>query len=440
MRNTSLILLSLVFLASCGTQRAISKTANKAIFSKKTLQTAHVGLAIYDPAAGKYLYQHQSNKYFVPASNTKIVTCYAAMKYLGDSLLSFRVQENNDNLIVEPCGDPSFLLSEFSFQPAWEKLAASNKPLFYRYNLNNTISAFGSGWSWDDFQESYLAERSAMPIYGNLVRFEAKGNQFFATPKLVTGLPFMKEPMMQLLARGSKFSVSRSLDQNEFQLIPSTKTFTSTTIPFKTMNGQVSIQFLKDTLAAVGKDIQILPEFEKAPIANLYSIPTDSLLKPLMHRSDNFFAEQSLLMVSYRRFGYMNDHKIIDTLLATDLLDLPQRPRWADGSGLSRYNLFTPQDFVQILNKMKNEFGMDRVKGIFETGGEGTISSYYKDAKGFIYAKTGSLSGVIAFSGFLYTKKGKLLLFSTLVNNHQTSASDVRKSIEQFLLSVRENY
>src|SRR6185436_15278747 len=114
----------------------------------------------------------------------------------------------------------------------------------------------------------------------------------------------------------------------------------------------------------------------------IHSQPTDSLLKPMMHRSDNFFAEQSLLMVSNERLGVMNDAKIIDTLLKTDFKDLPQKPRWVDGSGLSRYNLFSPQDFVVILNKMKNEFGMERLKTILPTGGTGTISDYYKADSG----------------------------------------------------------
>jgi D-alanyl-D-alanine carboxypeptidase/D-alanyl-D-alanine-endopeptidase (penicillin-binding protein 4) len=160
----------------------------------------------------------------------------------------------------------------------------------------------------------------------------------------------------------------------------------------------------------------------------------------MMHRSDNFFAEQSLLMVSNELLGVMNDEKIVDTLLKTDFKDLPQKPRWADGSGLSRYNLFTPQDFVAILNKMKNEFGMERIKVILPTGGEGTISSYYKADSGYIYGKTGTLSGVVAFSGFLYTKKGKLLIFSTLINNHQSSATEIRKAIEKFLTGIRSKF
>jgi D-alanyl-D-alanine carboxypeptidase/D-alanyl-D-alanine-endopeptidase (penicillin-binding protein 4) len=160
----------------------------------------------------------------------------------------------------------------------------------------------------------------------------------------------------------------------------------------------------------------------------------------MMHRSDNFFAEQSLLMVSNEMLGVMNDEMIIDTLLKTDFKDLPQKPRWVDGSGLSRYNLFTPQDFVFILNKMMNEFGMERIKVILPTGGEGTISNYYQADSNYIYAKTGSLSGVVSLSGYLYTKKNKLLVFSILVNNHQASATGVRKAVEKFIQGIRNKY
>jgi serine-type D-Ala-D-Ala carboxypeptidase/endopeptidase (penicillin-binding protein 4) len=146
------------------------------------------------------------------------------------------------------------------------------------------------------------------------------------------------------------------------------------------------------------------------------------------------------LMVSNKLLGLMNDAKVIDTILKTEFKDLPQKPRWVDGSGLSRYNLFTPQDFVAILTKMKNEFGMDRLKNILATGGEGTISNYYKADSGYIFAKTGTLSGVVAFSGFLYTKKNKLLVFSVLVNNHQGSSAGIRRAVEKFLEGVRNGY
>ena len=60
------------------------------------------------------------------------------------------------------------------------------------------------------------------------------------------------------------------------------------------------------------------------------SQPTDSLFKPMMHFSDNFFAEQTLLMVSNEYLGYMSDEKIIEALLNADLKDAPQKPKWVD--------------------------------------------------------------------------------------------------------------
>ncbi|HUR65012.1 MAG TPA: D-alanyl-D-alanine carboxypeptidase [Chitinophagaceae bacterium] len=235
------------------------------------------------------------------------------------------------------------------------------------------------------------------------------------------------------------------MDVNSFFVRYTSDSVKEQLIPFSTSIETIN-HLLQDTIAkeVISENNYLAydqnPGNEIKDFKIIHSQPTDSLLKPMMHRSDNFFAEQTLLMVSNEILGVMNDNKIIDTLLKTDFEDLPQKPRWADGSGLSRYNLFTPQDFVFILNKMKNEFGMDRLKVIFATGGEGTISSYYKADSGYIYGKTGTLSGVVAFSGFLYTKKGKLLIFSTLVNNHQAAATDVRRAIEKFLQGVRSRY
>ncbi|MBK7291898.1 MAG: D-alanyl-D-alanine carboxypeptidase [Chitinophagaceae bacterium] len=245
--------------------------------------------------------------------------------------------------------------------------------------------------------------------------------------------------------KAKAFSVARNIGTNSYTITQGMEKKKTISIPFITNGVQSSLELLKDTIFREITTIDLnkiisIQNGLRNELKKIHSQPTDSLLKPMMHRSDNFFAEQSLLMVSNEMLGVMNDAKIIDTILKTDFKDLPQKPRWVDGSGLSRYNLFTPQDFVAILNKMKNEFGMERIKVILATGGEGTISSYYKADSGYIYGKTGTLSGVVAFSGFLYTKKGKLLIFSTLVNNHQATSTEVRKAMEKFLQGVRNKY
>src|SRR3954462_9419319 len=71
-------------ITSCSTQRSINKEADKILLHDATLSHAHMGISIFDPSGNKYLYNYQGDKYFVPASNTKIITCYAALKYLGD--------------------------------------------------------------------------------------------------------------------------------------------------------------------------------------------------------------------------------------------------------------------------------------------------------------------------------------------------------------------
>lgn len=429
-----------ILLFSCSVQKQISRSAKETVLKDSSLLTAHIGISIFDPAGNKFLYNYQGDKYFVPASNTKIPTCFAAMKYLGDSLVAGRISIKPDGSIdLFPSGDPTFLHAEFRFQPLLNQFVPNKRVNIY-YDSWKT-ERWGSGWSWNDYDASYMAERSVFPAFGNIARFYLDGDKLKVLPKVPVAAHSVIGYDKQLhVVKTKHFFVKRSIDDNDFTLVPATVPFSTTSISLRTDLGIVSA-ILEDTLKGAFVPAEIAKGYTyKGIMETIHSQPTDSLLKPMMHRSDNFFAEQSLLMVSNEFLGVMNDARIIDTILKTDFKDLPQKPRWADGSGLSRYNLFTPQDFVAILNKMKNEFGMDRIKEIFPTGGEGTLSSYYKTDSTFIYAKTGTLSGVVALSGFLYTKQNKLLIFSVLVNNHQGSATAVRRAIEKFIQGIRQKY
>lgn len=429
------VLLALVFFAACSPARQIGKSARQNVLQEEALRTAHVGISIYDPAEGKYLYNYQGDKHFVPASNTKIPTCYAAMKYLGDSLLAATLEVRDSAVTVYPAGDPTFLHREFAHQPLYSRLKDFRKVALDVSGWRD--EALGSGWSWNDYNEAYMAERSPLPLYGNVVRFTAEGVNVQARPAIKVHVKDL-EGNTELRALATKnYEIRRSLGDNFFELLPTPDTFTVATIPFRTGADFVAA-LLRDTLSLPNAVDVLTDASPRAPSGEaVYSQLTDSLLKPMMHRSDNFFAEQSLLMVSHKVLGVMDDARIIDTILKTDFKDLPQRPRWVDGSGLSRYNLFTPQDFVAILNKMHQEFGMERIKEVFPTGNDGTLRNYYVADSGYFFAKTGTLSGVVALSGYMYTNKNKLLLFSVLVNNHQASATAVRRAIEKFLQGTR---
>ncbi len=417
-------------LMSCSVQHKIGKQANNTILSQQPFSMAHVGIAVYDASTNKSLYQHNAQKLFVPSSNTKLFACYAAMKYLGDSLLAAMYTIENDKLIVQSTGDPTFLHPDFARQPLFELM---NQSRFTSIGLYTKFESnpLGKGWMWDDFNADYMAERDPFPMYGDLATFTYKNDTLTTVP---SHLAILGKPIP-----GQNWEVSRNLGGHYF--IIKNGTGSTTPVKYATLSmeaGSFSAGWLQDTLHK-----EVVPENEPIETGKskvLYSQPTDSLLKIMMHRSDNFFAEQTLLMVSNKKLGVMNDAKIIDTLLKVDFKDLPQQPKWVDGSGLSRYNLFSPNDFVWLLKQMMQDVGMNRIEEILPTGNTGTLTGLYANYGKRIFAKTGTLSNNVALSGYLLTKHNKTLIFSVLVNNHLSSSSAIRKGIEAFLTHLIEKY
>jgi serine-type D-Ala-D-Ala carboxypeptidase/endopeptidase (penicillin-binding protein 4) len=461
MRHLTGFALAAVFLFSCSASKKIGKTTAHTLLTDSAVLNAHLGISLYDAEASKYLYNYQGEKYFVPASNTKLFTCYAGMKYLGDSLTGIRYRESDTAIELQPTGDPTFLQGEFTKQPVLEFLKNEKRKL-YISSGNWQEAALGYGWAWDDYNDDYMVERSPLPVYGNMASYKLSSlydygqmsamAEWNVTPHSFTAnapaslvLPYLPAAKIEMLdtavlhSQLSKFSLQRQRTGNILAVNSGNRKFSAVDIPFYTDTLNTALQILAADHAVEIKKGSLPIDPGMIQFKVIKSQPTDSMLKPMMHRSDNFYAEQTMLMVSNEKLGFMNDAAIIDTLLKTDLKDLPQRPKWVDGSGLSRYNLFTPQSMVQLLVKMRAEFGMERLKNILATGGEGTLGNYYQNLKGKIFAKTGTLSNNCALSGFIITKKGKLLIFSILANNYQTGASPVRRAVEKWLNNVYDN-
>lgn len=439
-----------VSLTSCSTQRHIGKTAKANFINDSSLVHAHVGISIFDPLSEKFLYNYQSEKYFVPASNTKIFSCYAGMKYLGSRIPGIEYSEDDTAIYLLPTADPTLLHKDYSTHPVIDFLKRTPKSV----HISNQFwksEALANGWAWNDYNESYMVERSSLPVYGNLIRWiqertadENKDPTAFDQSLSIYSLPEINWKVRFNTDSSKKsFFVQRGRNQNTYEITEGTENKKEVEVPFVTNGLQSAVELLQDTIfkqIVIDEFAGLQHRVAEKKYTIVFSQPTDSVLKPMMHRSDNFFAEQVLLMASNQKFGVMDDDSMIRHLLRTDLSNLPDIPRWVDGSGLSRYNIFTPRSFVAILTKMKNEFPIERIKTIFPTAAEGTLSSYPKTDSGFIYAKTGTLSGVVALSGFLYTRKNRLLIFSILVNNHRTTAAEVRRSTQKFLFFIRNNY
>lgn len=422
-----------LFLVACSASKKSEKPADElqVLINDSALLHAHVGIMIADASNMKTIAAFNEHRYFVPASNTKLWTCYAGMKYLGDSLVAGYLQPQNETtVLLKSNGDPTFLHPDYGRQPLADTLRKYKTVQWQNAKMQTT--EYGNGWSWNDYDATYMAPRSSMPLFGNEVTFAIKNGALAAEPAAALGLvgnaSFLKDTAL---------TVFRKFDDPYFTLLEPGRSKRITTTLFMTPQSASQLAanyFGNDWYFESPAGAKSHPDSWKV----VHSQPTDSMLKPLMHRSDNFFAEQTLLMISNQWFGVMNENKVIDSLLKADLKALPDKPRWVDGSGLSRYNLFTPADYIWLLRQMQLEFTMERLKEILPTGNDGTLTNYYKQLEGKLFAKTGTLAGVVALSGYMYAKSGKLLYFSTIVNNHNGSAPVVRRAIEKYLLTIWE--
>ncbi|HUQ66625.1 MAG TPA: D-alanyl-D-alanine carboxypeptidase [Flavitalea sp.] len=423
----------ILFITSCVAQNAgKTNSALNDLLADTTFRTAHIGVSVYDPAERKFIYKYQGDKYFVPASNVKIATCYAVMKYLKHILPGIRYYENDTAIYIVPTGDPTFLHKGFVSQPVFDFLKKQQKKL-YITDRNWKDKELGNGWSWDDYSDEYMVERNSFPIYGNTLtwvqekmRSNSGGTEesfsIYSDPEVNWKVKFETD------SGAHTFKVTRDRLTNIFRVTEGREPHKEVTVPFIVNGISSALELLPDTL---GKSIAVNNNFFLTDPQQrvVWSQPADSVLRLMMQNSDNFFAEQLLLMVAEERTGILNDQVIIDTVTRY----MKNKITWVDGSGLSRYNLFTPDAFVELLDSMRTEFGMERVKEIFATGDSGTLKGYYVSDSGKIYAKTGSMGGVLALSGYIYGKNNRLLIFSVMINNYTGLNRDGRRAIERFI-------
>ncbi len=430
-----LIVLSLLaFIGiSCTTSQKLSKKKPYAtlIDTSRVFAQNFTGVAIYDADAKKTLFERNADRYFTPASNTKLFTYYACIKTLGDSIPALRYIIKGDSLIFWGTGDPTFFHHDLKNTRVFEFLKSyrTSKRLFYS-DGNFTNTSMGAGWAWDDFNDYYSAEISPLPMYGNIVRVNIDKETFKLQPTIFENSFYKKD-------EGS--TITRLQTDNVF-FLPKTmlqKNNYTQDIPYKTFSG-LTQQLLMDTLK---RNVSILHIPVSKDARTIYSMASEDVYRPMMQESDNMLAEHLLLLCGATLKDSINSSFVIKSITEKYLQDLPDVPKWVDGSGLSRYNLFTPRSIIKLLEKIHAEVPQQRLFSILPVGGQsGTLKNGYKNTdKPFIFAKTGSLGGVYNLSGYLVTKKGKTLLVSFMNNNFNQSTTKVRKEVEKILTWIYEN-
>lgn len=376
-----------------------------------------------DLETGKVLKDINGSKYFSPASNTKLLTLNVGLEILGDSVPAFEYYLRNDTLYLKGLGDPTFLHRDYENTDVINFLKKNGSVIVIDLNGFDD-ERYGEGWSWDDYNGSYQVERSALPIYGNAVHF-------------IDGIPDITVFSENIIyeADTGKIRIQRERFSNLFKISGKPGLQVSRTIPFIVSDSLTSF-LLQDTLAK--------PVFLGRLDSNIttqiyYSHNVDSLYTPLMQDSDNFLADQVLLMAGYKQKGLMNSSEIIQWA-KENVFKSPDELLWIDGSGLSRYNLFTPRSIVYVLENLRKKYGEDRILKILPHGGiSGTIENWYHSGEEipYIFAKTGTLRNNHSLSGFLRGDSGRMYVFSFMHNNFPGGSASVKRPMQKVLRMLK---
>jgi D-alanyl-D-alanine carboxypeptidase/D-alanyl-D-alanine-endopeptidase (penicillin-binding protein 4) len=417
--------------------RSIKKRKIKKLFKHSQIVNNHfTGFALYDLDNKKMIYELNADKYFIPASNTKLFTFYTCLKMLGDSIPALRYELRHDSLVFWGTGDPSFLHSDLKGVNGLNFLQHSDKKLYYSATgYGNDF--YGAGWAWDDYNDYYQAEITALPIEDNvaLLYADSDGN-------LQVKPSYLKRFLNSDASyHPYKFMVKRDFLGNNFVYpVMSVPLNFRQEIPWKT-SPELTLALLRDTLK---KPVWLvnLPLSSNAKI--IYNTNADSVYRRMLQPSDNFIAEQLLLACSSVKFNTLNTDSVISYSKEHFLNDLPDTPQWVDGSGLSRQNLFTPRSIIAVLCKIGDEVKDEQLlHSMMPAGGAtGTIRNAYKTDNGqvFIWAKTGSLSNNYNQSGYLVTRKGKRLAFSFMNNNFTRPVKEIRDEMVRIMTYIHEEF
>ena len=379
------------------------------------------GIALYDPAQRRPLIQHNADKPFTPASNTKLFSFYAGLLSLRDSLPVLRYTMRGDSLIFWGTGNPLLLHPDLPDTTALAFLRNRTERLFVSAE-NYAGPRFGPGWAWDDYNDDYSAELASLPIFGNVVRFrdgQISPRRFADSTRTVTDI---KVPA----------GIRRAEYRNQFTRRADGKPIRQD-VPFR-WSAELVAQLLADTLR---KPVGVMNLPVPADARLLHGSSTDSLYKRMLKVSDNQFAEQLFFMISAEHSLAKLDPTAELRRVADSLHYPAASAKWVDGSGLSRYNLFTPNVLIDLLTKIYATIPQQRLFALMPAVSQQGMA---KTDKPYIFAKSGSLTGVYNLSGYVLTRRGKVLYFSIMHNNFTQPVSEMRRRTMALLKDVYERF
>ena len=446
------------------------------------------GIQVMDLDTGKILYQRNSGKLFVPASNLKLFTAALALFRLGPDY-RFRTRilaasPPDENGVIRGGirflggGDPTLSAREFPYEPG----PVRGDPLGPLAELADQIAARGvrrieggivgddslyvwepypQGWDQDDTAWEYGAPVSALTLHDGAFRLSViAGKKPGAPARLI-----LKPPLEYYTVHNHAVTVSRG-ESRIWVEWPLGSREIHVWGKVRPRAGRARILAVRDPahyaawalaralrergIAVTGEirvrhrwmhEVEDLEEGEGVPeprgfvLAERRSPPLYEILQFAHKESRNLDMELIARQVALVRRGIGSRAAALEEMkefLAE--IGVPEDDyRFFDASGLSSLNLVTPRAIVKLLSFMYLSRERDGWLGLMPVGGEdGTLRYRFRDAaaRHRVLAKTGTLTGVSALSGYLEIRPGRMLAFSILLNNYGTRTAPARKFID----------
>ena len=417
--NTVFLMFLILLCVGCGSTKSKKILSS---FENDTFKNQFTGLLIVDTKTKDTIISTNVNKYFIPASTSKIFTFYTSKKLLPSRIPTLKYVETRDSLFIEGTGDPTWLHPYFMDSTAINFLSKTNKPIaIHLENFGDDV--YKPGWAWEDYQYYFSPELGALPLYGNVV-----------TLSDVTSISTVPKKFINVV-RKEKPNTLRHRFKNEFYIPNRIKD--TLQIPFSTSKN-LTKQLLEDILK---RKIYFSDKPLKKPKEILYGIATDSIIKRMLQESDNFLAEQLMNASAATISDTLSFNSTKNKILNEYLQKLRQKPRWVDGSGLSRYNLFTPESMTYVLQELYKDLETEYLFKIMPRwNSNGTIKQNNLKESSFIIAKSGSMGNTYNLCGYLRTKSGCIFTFSFMNNHFRIPSKQVRNNIYTVLKDIHAKY
>jgi len=428
----------------------------------------HVGLVVQRLDTNQILFNVNQDKLFVPASLTKLFTLGSSLKGLGaqfkfNTTLSWKNNIKNHNLdgdlAITFTGDPSFNQQDL------ENLIIKFKQYGIRQISGNLIiddglfsQTYAKGWLTDDLIWGYAAPSSTVIIAKN--RIPIAVDPITSIGQSVKF--YIQDPhsylysFLNIDANVVGVGVEQSLQQCNLDITVNSKNDINLSgcaaIEAKQQNLTLALnsprQYLQDLLIKYFKkhNINLLGDivFTAAPknFTNHIHHSSENLLelaKFMIKNSDNIYAHslgKSLGVKWYGHGTFQTASKAITNILHKHFSINTGTLNLVDSSGLSVYNVATPNHFIRLFQAIYNDkYLYQQVSKILSSPGDGTLTNRLMatDLCNNIVAKTGTLKHSVGLSGYIKNKRGINLAFVLILNNLLENDIKTKQLIDEFI-------